>query len=52
MKPPANETVLATFFNSLLSNKKQSGGRSGAGRQSQTRADVEAEIDRMQIKKS
>lgn len=50
-KPQANETVLASFFNSLLSNKKQGGGR-GGGRTSQNRVDVEAEIGKMQNKKS
>lgn len=48
-KPPG-ETVLANFFNSLLS-KKQSGSKSSSSMRAATRSEAAAELDRMQSKK-
>lgn len=50
---PSGETVLANFFNSLLS-KKQTGGKgtgSMRGSRSEARNEAAAELDRMQSKK-
>ena len=43
------ETVLANFFNSLLSSKKQPGSK---GSRAATRSEAAAEADRLQSKKS
>ena len=48
---PTGETVLANFFNSLLS-KKQSGSKGGGSMRATTRNEAAAELERMQSKKS
>ncbi len=46
------ETVLANFFNSLLSSKKQPGSKGGGMSRVTSRNEAAAEIDRLQSKKS
>lgn len=47
---PTGETVLANFFNSLLS-KKQTGSKGSGSMRATTRNEAAAELDRMQSKK-